>query len=535
MPSNFFYTGIIGFTSGVFLRSFFDWGAIEIGFVGLLAAGLLGAWYLERRPRTSVLFLTGLFIGAATLGMFRLAYSDAHVSELSALVGEKETFTGTVVREPDSGSTAQHLYVRDTKTGELFLAFADPYLAVSYGDQVRVTGRLSVPESFDTDTGRTFDYEGYLKARGVHEVMYRAQVNVIASGEGNLVLEKLYVLKYGFMEVIERSIAEPAVGLGEGLLLGVKQALGDDLEDVFRTVGIIHIVVLSGYNIMIVADSVMRVLALMFFPRTRLLVGLAVILLFALLVGLSATVVRASIMAGLVLIARAFGRQYAVLRALMITGALMLMVNPHLLVFDPGFQLSFLATLGLILLSPELEVRMPRIPSALGIRGYLATTLGTQLFVLPVLLYSMGTLSFVSVIANMLVLPAVPIAMFLTFVTGVVGFLVSLTGVVVGIGAQLVLMYIIKIAELLASVPFAAMTVPPFPWWGILLMYVPIVLLTIWLKGRRAETAFPLAQTVPEDESSDNAYADWVIEEEFDEPLGTQSVPRGSKADLPFR
>ena len=133
----------------------------------------------------------------------------------------------------------------------------------------------------------------------------------------------------------------------------MKRALGKDLEEVFRTVGIIHIVVLSGYNIMIVADAIMRVLALFFFPRTRLIIGVGTIALFAILVGLSATVVRASMMAALVLIARGTGRQYAVLRALAFAGTVMLLINPYLLVYDPVFQLSFLATLGLILLSPE--------------------------------------------------------------------------------------------------------------------------------------------------------------------------------------
>ncbi len=425
--------------------------------------------------------------------------------------------------------------MRDQETGTLFLALADPYADVSYGDRIEVTGVLTLPKAFETDTGRTFDYVGYLKARGVSEVVPRAYIKVVSHDEGNQVLKKLLDLKHAFMHALELSIPEPAAGLGEGLLLGVKRALGDNLEATFRTVGIIHIIVLSGYNIMIVADSVMRFLTLFFFPRTRLIIGVITIALFALLVGLSATVVRASVMAALVLIARATGRQYAVLRALALTGTIMLIINPYLLVYDPGFQLSFLATLGLILLSPEFEIRMPRIPSALGIRGYLATTLGTQLFVLPILLYSMGTLSFVSVLANVLVLPMVPIAMFLTFITGIVASVIAPLGIFVGFIAHLSLTYIIKIAELLSTVPFASVTIPAFPWWGIMIMYALIIWLTLWLMERQAEDIEKQDSTINRTIFENNDYEGWVIEEEKETPLGTLRVPRGVKDDFPFR
>jgi len=150
------------------------------------------------------------------------------------------------------------------------------------------------------------------------------------------------------MRSIEAVIPEPQVGLAEGLLLGVKQALGDELEVVFRKTGIIHIVVLSGYNVMLVVIFITYVLSYVLPYRARVPFGILAIVCFAVLVGLSATVVRASIMASLILFARATGRTYAVMRALCFAGVIMVLINPYLLVYDVGFQLSFLATLGLI-------------------------------------------------------------------------------------------------------------------------------------------------------------------------------------------
>ncbi len=263
---------------------------------------------------------------------------------------------------------------------------------------------------------------------------------------------------------------------------------------------------------MIVAEWVMRFLGLFFYPKTRLVFGLTTILLFALMVGLSATVVRASIMVALVIIARAIGRPYAALRALSCAGLIMILHNPYLIVFDPGFQLSFLATLGLVLLSEPFEKRLTLVPEML--RGVLSTTLATQLFVLPLLLFSMGSLSVVSILANVLVLPLVPPAMLLTFLTGLVGSLVPALGVPVGFFAHIVLTYIIKVAEAFSHVPFASVGIPVFPWWGMVLMYLPILWLVYYFAKRDAESSSLLLSTNYVLQTNvTNDYKDWVIEE----------------------
>ena len=526
MNNTYFYTGIVGLTSGIFLRSFFESGMLEVFFLLILGLAFFTAGFLRRQNKDPILYVSCVLCISIGIGIFCLDIHERKVSPLGERRGETGVLEGIVVREPDIRESSQHLYIRESETGALFLVTTNPYEEIAYGDRVRVQGTLKMPESFETDTGRTFDYVGYLKAKGVHEMISFGRVSVIESGQGSSIMRTLLTLKRTFMDTLEMSIPEPAVGLGEGLLLGVKRAIGKDLEEMFRTVGIIHIVVLSGYNIMIVADFVMRFLGLFFFPRTRLIFGIVTIVLFALLVGLSATVVRASIMSLFVLIARTMGRPQAVFRALSITGVLMLIHNPYLLAFDPGFQLSFLATLGLILLSPYLEKRFSIVPERFGIRGYLATTVSTQLFVLPLLLFSMGTLSLVSVLVNMLVLPAVPVAMLATFTVGLIGLVSTSLGIVFGFGAHLVLSYIIKVAELFSLLPHAALTIPSFPFWLVILMYIAIGYLTYRL-GRETREAKEI--------KIENDYAGWVIEEETERPLEVRSTSSGQKTPLPFR
>lgn len=512
MKGMYFYTGVFGLTSGIFLRSFFDWGRDVVLLLLMLTAVYFVLSYLRGRRYESVFFLGGLFLLSYALGMVRFHSIDSAPSPLEAFVDTRVVREGVVVREPDVRDTSQHLYIRDEETGALFLAYADPYLAVAYGDRVNVTGELVLPEPFETELGREFDYPEYLKAHGVREVVYRARVDVLGHGEGHVILTALLTLKQKCIAAIERAIPEPAAGLGEGVLLGVKRAIGEDLEEVFRTVGIIHIVVLSGYNIMIVAEWVMRFFGLFFYPKTRLVLGLSTIVLFALMVGLSATVVRAAIMVALVIIARALGRPFAALRALACAGTVMILHNPYLMVFDPGFQLSFLATLGLVLLSDPLKKRMTLVPEE--IRGVLSTTLATQLCVLPLILFSIGTLSIVSILANILVLPLVPPAMLLTFLTGVVGVLAPSLGVLTGLCAHIVLMYIITVGEVFSRVPFASLAIPVFPWWIMGLLYALILFVVYRLHRRDLESTLLLSTknqelTIP----TNNDYKDWIIEE----------------------
>ena len=291
------------------------------------------------------LTLIALALLMLTVGVLRTEiYKDQfEQSVFDNQIGSEVMFSGTVVREPDVRERSTHLYV---ETGdEIVLVIVDRHLQISYGDELLLSGEIEKPESFETDLGRTFDYGAYLEARGVTHVLRYPESVALSSGDGNYLITILLRVKHTLMEGIESVITEPQAGLAEGLLLGVKQALGDTLETTFRQSGIIHIVVLSGYNVMLV------VAFFRFFMKSlprwwQLGLGLLAIVAFALIVGLSATVVRATIMAGLVLLAGTLSRTYDVMRALFFAGFIMLMINPYLLLYDIGFQLSFMATLG---------------------------------------------------------------------------------------------------------------------------------------------------------------------------------------------
>lgn len=543
MRSLFFYTIGIAITSGIFLRSFFSIGYAGIGFVVLVGVTLLIAWRIKTRSVDSPLCIAGLICVFFALGMVRLEMAESLPSVFREYEGREVSFEGRIAREPEVRETNVQLFIDPMSIGsdsrELILVTTDKFSGItkdfSYGDVVSVQGTLKLPQPFDTDTGRTFDYPGYLKAHGAVYTMSFAKIEVVTQEHGTF-LGYLFTGKKKFQEALELAIPEPYAGLGEGVLLGVKRALGKDLEQTFRETGIIHIVVLSGYNIMLVVEGMMFVLAFFCVPKTRMVIGAIVIVLFAILVGLSATVVRASLMAILALIARGTGRRYAVVRGLIFAGVAMLLHNPYLLVYDPGFQLSFLATLGLVLVSPHIESRLTRVPAFLGMRGFMAATLATQLFVLPILLYEMGTFSIVAVLVNVLVLPMVPVAMVLTAVTGLVSMLTSTLGLYVGYLAYLSLGYIITIAEFFGQLPFASFTVRSFPFWVVLALYSVLACILVYL-GAKGKDKIKIKSS--ESETIVNDYEGWTIVAEqatdTNKNPEARSASGSAKDPLPFR
>ncbi|HEU4677660.1 MAG TPA: ComEC/Rec2 family competence protein [Candidatus Paceibacterota bacterium] len=519
-PNGLLFFGVaLAFTSGIAARSFFAFDRALLLTLALTALALLFASSIER---SRTLRVAALLCFALALGALRLDYAERAPSELSSYIGEEVTVTGRVVREPEVGERTTQFVVRPSGMDELVLASVSREGGIpvpEYGDAVVVEGTMRAPEAFSTNGGRTFDYPGYLKARGIEVTVPFATVAVLARDTSSP-LARLYAGKHRFMSAVEAALPMPESGLAEGLLLGVRRALGDDLERMFRETGVVHIVVLSGYNIMVVVAALMHVLTFFLFPRTRTIVGIAAITCFALLVGPSATVVRASIMASLLILAHATGRTYAALRALVIAAILMLIFEPYLLVHDPGFQLSFLATLGLIALSTPVEARLRFLPERFGLRGYATATIATQAFVLPLLLYETGILSLVSVLVNVLVLPVVPLAMLLTFVTGIAGLIATPLGTLVGFFAHLTLAYVIIVVRAFASLPFSSVSLPAFPFTVTLALYGVTAL------GLFASRRPKVGRSV------ENEYAGWTIVEEHEL---ARAANEDAASTFPFR
>jgi len=392
------------------------------------------------------------------------------------------------------------------------------YPRFSYGDPISFTGNLSKPFNFSSDNGRSFDYAGYLAKDDVYYQMksamvlaandstasdisnksggsggigtaYATDTSMIAVNRGFSMTSTLYGIKRAFVGNLESALGEPQAALAGGLVVGDKAALGKDLLNDFRIVGLIHIVVLSGFNITIVGIALRRMLSRL--PRIwGIAIGGIGIALFGILVGGGATVVRSCFMAGIALIADLIRRDYSVERALAFAALIMLIANPLILMHDPSFQLSFLATIGLVLLAGPIESKLEWIPDKFGMRGTIASCLATQIFVSPYILYMMGQISIIGVVVNILVLPFIPITMLAVFLTGTFGFVWHPISIVIGWSAHLLLSYELFIVQWFAKLPFAAAYVPPFSVWWVVGFYVAFIGGFLWWKRRKDRNPF---------------------------------------------
>jgi competence protein ComEC len=186
-----------------------------------------------------------------------------------------------------------------------------------------------------------------------------------------------------------------------------------------------------------------------------------------------------------------FYRQYQVGRALGIAGYLMLMQNPSILIYDPSFQLSFLATLALILLAPPIEVRLEKmkIPEWFGIRGLMATTLATQIFVSPFIFYLMGQISVIGVLVNIIVLPIIPATMFVVTAIGLGGYISHWIAVAFAVPAHVLLSYELWTVRLASHLPHAVFTVATFSFATMCVTYAVYLAIFLYFRKGSEKTA----------------------------------------------
>lgn len=262
-----------------------------------------------------------------------------------------------------------------------------------------------------------------------------------------MVLTGLQILQQILLERLNELFPEPAASLSAGLLLGARRSIPYQVITDFRRAGLTHIIAISGYNIVILITFVTAFFS--FLPRKiSTWISLLVIFLFTLLVGASASVVRAAIMGSLSLIARLFGRKSAGMRSLFITGLVMVLFDPTILFSDIGFQLSFAATAGILLFCRRLEVFLKFIPETLGTRTSLATSLAAQVFTTPLIVWHFGGISLVAPLANLFVLPFVPLLMLGSF-------LALIGGKILAAPTWILFEIILAIIHFFASLPFA--------------------------------------------------------------------------------
>jgi len=409
------------------------------------------------------------------VALVRFFFFISEAPKYNEVIGRTVELEGVVSDDPDIRLKNKHLNVKLKDEEVNILVFVGREIEVSYGDNVKVSGVLEEPENFTTNSGKEFNYKRYLANKDIYFMIKNANIEILSSGNGNKIKYLLYKLRSSFMRNINEVIPAPESDLANGLILGARGGFDEDTKQEFIDTGTIHIIALSGYNVSIVADNVMKTFGLIFSQTVSIILGMFVILLFIIMTGASATAIRAGIMATIMLLGRMTGRNYLAGRALVIAGLLMIAYDPRVLV-DMSFQLSFIATGGVLFLTPKVINWFKFLPMSFGFREMVASTIAATISVLPILLYLTGVLSLISIPANVLILLFIPTAMLFIFITGISGFVSPLLSIPFGYVSYLILLYILSIIHFLGSLSFASVTIQSFP----LILTILIYIFLLW-------------------------------------------------------
>lgn len=457
--------------AGAALFHSFSFSLETIGYISFVSA--LSFCLLLRKKRAVVL---GIALGATILlGALRFWIIPAKEIPLGnrAFTGvvktvderlDKTLLNVQVDPSADSGQVAIQVTLREKQN---FLP----------GDKISVRGKVELPEDFITDTGRIFDYDQYLSSKGIEAVVGFGQVVKLQNGKISFT-RTATKLRFWIAEILGLYIRFPVDGIVSGMLVGFQGGIPRYLSDIFRNTGTLHTLVLSGYNITVLAGFLGLLFRRLPFRIKTILIGLGIASL-VFVSGAGVAAVRAGIMGGIALFAGVSLQSYQAFRALLVSLLFFFFVSPTTIFVDPGFHLSFLATAFIILLLPKLNEMLTWIPiyKRLNLRELLILAFGLPLFMIPYTMYFSGIFPIVSPIANIFLVPIIPILMlgglavivfsFFPFLATVIGSVTSFIGFVS-----------ISVLTFFNTLP--KWNTPAIPGWGVTLIYGGLFIIIFW-------------------------------------------------------
>lgn len=402
--------------------------------------------------------LAGLIVGA-----WRGTQMLGALSNYQSFMGQKVVVIGTVVDDATYDNSGQRVMLLDSVEvdgkslpGKVRIKTMVP-VAPTRGDRLQATGKM---------------YGGF---GNYQAAIYFADAAVVTE-----VNNPIDDLRRWFAAQVYNVLPDTQAGLGLGFLVGLKSSLPEELNDQLKVLGLTHIVVASGFNLTVLVRLSRRIFAKSSHYQMTIACA-AMVTTFVLVTGLSPSMVRAGLVAGLCIVAWYYGRRMHPMLIITLVAAVTALVNPLYVWSDIGWWLSFLAFGGVMLLAPLLQrcVFGEREPRLLG--QVIIETVAAQITTLPLILFIFGTFSVLSLPANVLVVPLVPLAMLLTFIAG----LTSAWFPWAAWPAVWLLNYLCGLIDWLARVPWASV---PFgvglPWFIFMNAAIVAVGFVLWRKTK---------------------------------------------------
>jgi len=429
--------------------------------ISLITSLLIIAIVLWRRY---VYLVPVLIVAGILFGLWRGSLSQIELTKFQPLYGKNIAVSGTVKDDVDTDSSGQIVIRLDSLStendelpGALYIT-STTESEIKRGDELQISGLLR--EGFGNFSG----------------TIYRASIDrVIHPQPGDIARQ----VRDWFADAVRRVIPDPESSLGIGYLVGQRRSLPADLVLALQIAGLTHVVVASGYNLTILVRLARR-LFVKVSKYLSVLSASVMIFGFIAVTGASPSMVRAGLVSGLSLLAWYYGRKFHPIVLLLIAVAVTVLFNPSYAWGDLGWQLSFAAFAGVMILAPLLQRYLFGDKKPKLLPQILVETASALIVTTPIIISAFGQISNVALISNLLVLPLVPLAMLLTFVAGVGSLLLPSIGWLVALPATYLLKYMVGVTEYLAALPWA-MSKVSLEWWGVAICYAAITGLCIYL------------------------------------------------------
>lgn len=485
----------LAFLGGIWLASLLPlpmWLWLGLGIFSLLAAIVIK--FIRRSWMMVLLLLPGFaFLGAARYQAQQPVITPDHIAYYNDNP-QKMYITGTLVEPPDVRDTYINLRIEvesiDQGKGDIpihgpLLIRSSKEYTFHYGDRIRVRGSVQTPAE-----GEDFSYRDYLALKGINSTLSTNAITLLPfGGKTDPIPTFIYRVKASLLRRVHMIFPEPEASLLAGILLGNDNGISAELQQAFKNTGTSHIIAISGFNIAIIAGIFVTLFSRFLGRRWGGLLAVLGIVFYTVLVGASPSVVRAAIMGTLSIMAGLSGRRNQALNMLAITAGIMIAFDPFV-PWDVGFQLSFMATLGLVLYAQPMEAatsafltrHFPKLPveKIVGpFSDFFLLTLAAQITTLPISAYHFQRISLISIITNPFILPAQPPVMVLSGLAVVLGRIYLPLGQAIGWVAWPFPAYTIRMVEFFNGFPGGVLPLENFSLLSVLCFYLILFLLTV--------------------------------------------------------
>ncbi|TET83778.1 MAG: ComEC family competence protein, partial [Candidatus Nealsonbacteria bacterium] len=390
--SKIFLYFCLSFVGGIFLNSI-----ITISQLLMLSFLIFGILLISLFWQYKKFVIIGFCILFLVAGIWRHQQAELKITnnELRRYndLEQKITLIGQIIKEPDIREKNIKLTIKPEKIKGKVLVTTNRYPEYQYGDKLKITGNLKTPLEFED-----FNYKDYLAKDGIYSVVYWPEIEILDRENYRsptaIIYAKILSFKNKLRESIYQNLSPPQSSILGAMILGDKSRISQEWKERLNYAGVRHLTAVSGMHVAILTSVLMALLiGFGLWRQQAFYFAIILITLFIVMTGLQPSAIRAGIMGGLFLFAQYLGRLNSASRAVIMAAAVMLAQNPLLLRLDVGFQLSFLAMMGIIYLMPAFRSWFRKIPNLFQFRNILAMTLSAQIFTLPILIYNFGYMS----------------------------------------------------------------------------------------------------------------------------------------------